>query len=200
MITNEPIEIGFQIMETKEEAEKILLENGFINIFKTAHTRDIYFGKDVNFEHKTEEEIKCSLIRLRGVSLFENLQLLDKSFPEGKVFVDFKTAFSYVDRMFKEGYDVVFYTEKTDWIYEKGNCWHQLQDVKDVGLIDYVYSKDFAEIAKSKEEQFEMLKKHITDLGLHLKYDLGIDKLRTLYYKQIKFSKDQTGAYAYQKK
>ena len=193
------IEVGFKIKGTKEEAEKILLAQGFINKFKTAHTRDIYFGKDINFENKTEEEVKRSLIRLRGVSLFENLQLLDKSFPEGKVYVDFKTAFSYVDRMFKEGYDVIFDTEKTDWIYEKGKCWHQLQDIKDVGLLDYVYNAENADMNYSENEQFEILKEHMKDLGLHLEYDLGVDKLRTLYYKELKFSKNQTGEYNYQK-
>ena len=49
------VEVGFKIKEDKLQAEKILLENGFVNTFKTAHTRDIYFGKDVNFENKTEE-------------------------------------------------------------------------------------------------------------------------------------------------
>ena len=61
------VEVGFKIKEDKLQAEKILLENGFVNTFKTAHTRDIYFGKNVNFENKTEEEIKRSLIRCRGV-------------------------------------------------------------------------------------------------------------------------------------
>ena len=47
------VEAGFKIKETKEEAEKILLENGFVNTFKTAHTRDIYFGKNVDFNNKS---------------------------------------------------------------------------------------------------------------------------------------------------
>ena len=36
------VEAGFKIKEDKQEAEKILIENGFVNTFKTAHTRDIY--------------------------------------------------------------------------------------------------------------------------------------------------------------
>lgn len=39
------VEAGFKVRESKEEAEKILLDNGFVNTFKTAHTRDVYFGK-----------------------------------------------------------------------------------------------------------------------------------------------------------
>lgn len=35
------VEAGFKVKESKEEAEKILLENGFVNTFKTAKTREI---------------------------------------------------------------------------------------------------------------------------------------------------------------
>lgn len=194
------VEAGFKILETKEEAEKILLANGFINTFKTAHTRDIYFGKDIDFTGKNEEEIKNSLVRCRGCSLFENLQLLDSSLPIGKVKVDFKTAFSYFKRMFDEGFDVVFDTEKTDWIYKKGNCYHQLQDIQEIGLVDYVYNEEIFGKGYNEDKQFEMLKNQMKDLGFHLEYELGIDKLRSLYYKELKFSKNQAGFYKYQKK
>lgn len=192
------IEVGFKIIQTKEEAEKILLKNGFTNTFKTAHTRDIYFGKNIDFSNKTEAEIKRSLIRCRGVSLFENLQLLDKSFPSGKVNVDFKTAVSYFNKMFNEGYDVVFDTEKTDWIYEKDRICHQLQDIKDIGLLDYVYV-NFQNKNLSEDEMFTILKQHMKDLGLSLECELGVDKLKSLYCKELKFSKSQYSIYDYQK-
>ena len=135
---------------------------------------------------------------MQGCSLFENLQLLDKSFPEGKINVDFKTAFSYFDKLFKAGFDVIFDTEKTDWIYQKGNCWHQLQEIKDIGLVDYVYDRDLFNKGLSEDEQFEILKQQMYDLGFHLEYELGIDKLRSLYSKQLQFSKNQIGKYNYQ--
>ena len=194
------VEAGFKIKETKEEAEKILLDNGFVNTFKTAHTRDIYFGKNVDFNNKSEEEIKCSLIRCRGVSLFENLHFLDSSLPEGKTQVDFKTAVSYFNRLFDEGYDVVFDTEKTDWVYRKGDCWHQLQDIQGIGLVDYVYNKEIFGKGYSEQEQFDLLKQQMKDLGFTLEYEYGIDKLRTLYFKELKFSTNQIGLYQYQKK
>lgn len=194
------VEAGFKIKESKEEAENILLKNGFVNTFKTAHTRDIYFGKDVDFTNKSEEEIKQSMVRCRGVSLFENLELLDKSLPKGKVNVDFKTAVSYFNKMFAEGYDVVFDTEKTDWIYRKGDCWHQLQDIKGIGLVDYVYNKEIFGKGYSEQEQFDLLKKQMKDLGFTLEYEQGVDKLRTLYFKEMKFSNNQIGLYKYQVK
>ena len=121
-----------------------------------------------------------------------------KDLLEGKINVDFKTAFSYFDKLFKAGFDVIFDTEKTDWIYQKGNCWHQLQEIKDIGLVDYVYDRDLSSKGLSEDEQFEVLKQQMYDLGFHLEYELGIDKLRSLYSKQLKFSKNQIGKYNYQ--
>ena len=101
--------------------------------------------------------------------------------------------------MFKEGYDVVFDTEKTDWIYKKGKCYHQLQEIKDIGLIDYVYNEEIFGLGLNENQQFEILKKQMIDLGFHLEYELGVDKLRSLYSKELKFSKNQIGKYNYQK-
>lgn len=194
------VEAGFKVKESKEEAEKILLENGFVNTFKTAKTRDVYFGKNVDFCGKSEEEIKRSLVRLRGFETFENLQLLDKEFSEGKNKVDFKKAFEICGRLFANGFDVVFDTEKTDWIYKKGRCWHQLQDIKDIGLVDYVYNEEIFNKGYSEDEQFELLRQQMKDLGFTLEYELGIDKLRSLYFDEIKFSTNQIGKYNYQDK
>jgi len=194
------VEAGFKILETREEAEKILLENGFINTFKTSCTRDLYFGKNVNFEGMSEEEIKQSMVRCRGNSLFENLQLLDPTLPSGKVKVDYKTAKKYIKKLLKSGFELVFDTEKSDWIYRKGDCWHQLQDIKDIGLVDYVYNEEIFGKGLSEDEQFALLLKQMKELGFHLEYDLGIDKLRSLYSGTLKFSTNQIGLYQYQKK
>ncbi len=51
------IEVGFKLLQSKKEVEKILLENGFVNTFKT-HTRDVYFGKNFCIEDKSEEQVK----------------------------------------------------------------------------------------------------------------------------------------------
>lgn len=185
------VEAGFKIKESKEEAEKILLANGFVNTWKTAKTRDVYFGKETDFRGKTEEEIKRRLVRCRGFETFENLQLLDSSFAEGKHKVDFKTALEICNRLLASGFDIVFDTEKTDWIYKKGRCWHQLQDIKDIGLVDYVYNEEIFDKGYSEEEQFELLRQQMKALGFTLEYELGIDKLRSLYSGEIKLSTNQ---------
>lgn len=192
------VEAGFKIRERKEEAEKILLDNGFVNTFKTAHTRDIYLGKDIKFDGKSEEEIKRSMVRLRGFETFENLQLLGEEYPEGKYKADFKTALDICNKLLANGFEVIIDTEKTDWVYKKGRCWHQLQEIKGIGLVDYVYNEEIFDKGYSEEKQFDLLHTQMTDLGFHLEYDLGIDKLRTLLSGQIQFSTNQIGKYKYQ--
>lgn len=194
------VEAGFKVKESKEEAEKILLDNGFINTFKTAHTRDVYFGKDIEIEGKSEEEIKRSMVRLRGFETFENLQLLGEKYPEGKYKADFKTALDICNKLLANGFEVIIDTEKTDWVYKKGRCWHQLQEIKNIGLVDYVYNEEIFDKGYSEQQQFDLLHQQMTDLGFHLEYDLGIDKLRTLLSSQIQFSTNQIGKYNYQEK
>ncbi len=194
------VEAGFKIKESKEEAEKILLDNGFVNTFKTAHTRDVYFGKDIEIEGKSEEEIKRSMVRLRGFETFENLQLLGDEYPEGKYKADFKTALDICNKLLANGFEVIIDTEKTDWVYKKGRCWHQLQEIKNIGLVDYVYNEEIFDKGNSEQQQFDLLHTQMTDLGFHLEYDLGIDKLRTLLSGQIQFSTNQIGKYNYQEK
>ncbi len=189
------IEIGFKIVENKNIAEKILLKNGFTNLFKTV-TRDIYFGKNDNFDEMDETQIKTSLIRCRNLKSLENLKVFDKSLPD-KIKLDKETKKEWLVRLKNAGYKVVFDTKKTDWVYQKGNIDHQLQDIKHIGLLDYVYAKfdeDYTE-----EEMFDILTKHMQDLGLHLEYELGVDKLRSLHAKKLQFSKNQIGLYDYQK-
>lgn len=192
------VEAGFKILEDKLSAEKILLAHGFVNTYKT-HTRDIYFGKDTNFENKDEAQIKRCLVRCRNFEGFENLKLLDRNLPD-KIKVDFKTLLQYFDQLFSEGFKVVFDTQKSDWIYKKGNCWHQFQEIKDIGLVDYVYNEEVFGKGLSEDEQFEILKNQMLELGFHLEYDLGIDKLRSLYSHKLMFSKNQIGKYEYQEK
>lgn len=194
------VEAGFKVKESKEEAEKILLDNGFVNTFKTAHTRDVYFGKNLEYEGKSEEAIKRSMVRLRGFETFENLQLLGNEYPEGKYKADFKTALNICNLLLKNGFDVIIDTEKTDWVYKKGRCWHQLQEIKNIGLVDYVYNEEIFDKGYSEKEQFDLLHTQMTDLGFHLEYNLGIDKLRTLLTGQMQFSTNQIGKYNYQEK
>lgn len=194
------VEAGFKIKQTKEDAERILLNNGFENTFKTKCTHDIYFGKDVDLHNKSEEQIKQSLIRCRNFETFENLQLFNAQISEGKIKVDEQTAKEICNTLLNSGYKIIFDTEKSDWIYKKGNCWHQLQEIKNIGLVDYVYNEEIFDKGYCENEQFELLKKQMQELGFTLEYQYGIDKLRSLYSGKIEFSINQIGLYKYQEK
>jgi hypothetical protein len=73
-----------------------------------------------------------------------------------------------------------------------------LQDIKHIGLVDYVYNTEIFGKGFSEQQQFDLLKKHMKELGLNLEYEYGIDKLRTLYTQELQFSTNQIGKYEYQ--
>lgn len=212
------VEAGFPIKGTREDAEQRLLAAGFVSSFKTERTVDIYFGKNIVFNpRQSEEDLKRSMVRCRGMGIsdipfdidkcdeivrvtFENLQLLNHEYKVGKHRVDYTTAVDICSALLEDGFEIVFETEKTDWIYKKGNCWHQIQDIKGIGLVDYVYNEDIFNKGYSEAEQFELLQQQMIDLGFTLKYPDrgGIDKLRTLLSGKMQFSTNQIGCYGYQ--
>ncbi len=66
----------------------------------------------------------------------------------------------------------------------------QLQYIKDIGLLLYYDNPDLYEL--SLEEQRKKLIDELNNYGFDFKYsDLGLDKLRTLYYKKEMYSKNQ---------
>ena len=189
------VEVGFKIKQSKEEAEKILLKNGFIKFWEVEKTHDIYFGKNINFENKKEEEIKQSLIRVRNFETFENLNLIKNLECENVLKLNKKDASKMVNKILENGFKIIFDTQKSDTVFYKGKCWHQLQNIKDIGLLDYVYDEELFNKNYSEKEQFDILKSQMISLGFELEFELGIDKLRTLYFKELKFSINQNGKY-----
>ena len=68
----------------------------------------------------------------------------------------------------------------------------QLQDIKNVGLLVYYDNPNY--YGYSLEEQRKMLFKELNSYGFSFKEtDLGLDKLRTLYYGKEMYSKNQNG-------
>lgn len=190
------IEVGFKINQSLEQAEKLLIDNGFECTYKTI-THDVYFGKNINFDSFDETQIKRSLIRCRNFTSLENLKILDETLPD-KIKVDFASLVKYLQLFLEHGYEVIFDTKKTDWIYKKGECYHQLQNIEKIGLLDYVYNREIFDKGLSEDEQFNELSKQMEELGFTLQYPLGVDKLRSLYRGKLMFSKNQIGKYDYQ--
>ena len=68
----------------------------------------------------------------------------------------------------------------------------QLQNIKDVGLLVYYDNPDYYN--EPLDEQRKLLFNELNSYGFDFKEtDLGLDKLRTLYYKKEMFSKNQNG-------
>ena len=68
----------------------------------------------------------------------------------------------------------------------------QLQDIENIGLLLYYDNPDYYEL--SLDEQRNALIDELNSYGFDFSYDiLGLDKLRTLYYKKEMYSKNQNG-------
>ena len=68
----------------------------------------------------------------------------------------------------------------------------QLQKIDDVGLLVYYDNKDYYRFDLDKQRK--LLIDELNLYGFDFSYDvLGLDKLRTLYYKKEMYSKNQNG-------
>ena len=86
----------------------------------------------------------------------------------------------------------MFDTIKFDhqWYKEGMTTRVQLQETKDVGLLVFLDNKEYYKY--DLEEQRKKLIDELNSYGFSFKYDdLGLDKLRTLYYRKEKYSKNQ---------
>ena len=93
-----------------------------------------------------------------------------------------------------DGYVKVFDTIKFDFQYCHSSMKSrvQLQNIKDVGLLVYYDNPDYYN--EPLDEQRKLLFNELNSYGFDFKEtDLGLDKLRTLYYKKEMFSKNQNG-------
>ncbi len=188
------VEVGFKIKNSLEESRKILIDNGFENIFNT-QTHDLYFSNKKPNKNMTEQEIKFSCVRFRhtkGKCRFENFKLFDKTKDDkfeclldeaGEIFIKLKSA----------GFNKVFDTYKSDNIFRKGTLCCQLQDINGIGLLNYIFDEDVFHL--SQKEQFEYLTKQMLDMGFILEYEKGVDKFRSFINGKLMFSKNQNGDY-----
>lgn len=68
----------------------------------------------------------------------------------------------------------------------------QIQQIENIGLLVYYDNKNYYKY--DLEQQRKMLIKELNSYGFNFENDvLGLDKLRTLYYKKEMYSKNQNG-------
>ena len=186
------VEVGIKLDKDFEYYDNLLKNNGLVNDFKVT-THDIYYT-DKNLDGLSENEMKNACIRLRSGNnsnykiqnnLIDNLDLKEVSSAE---LDDFE------NRLDKLGYKKVFDTTKKDFHYYKEGMSSkvQLQQIEDIGLLVYYDNKDYYEF--DLETQRKKLINELNSYGFNFNYDiLGLDKLRTLYYKKEMYSKNQNG-------
>ena len=188
------VEVGFKLNNTLDYYDKLLKMNGLVNDFNVV-THDIYYtNKDLN--NLSENEMKNACIRLRSCNnekykiqnnLISELNIKEIDQAELK---EFETQLSHF------GYRKVFDTTKKDHHYYKDgmNSKIQLQEIDNIGLLVYYDNSNYYEY--DLDTQRKKLIDELNSYGFNFNYDeLGLDKLRTLYYGKKCTSKNQNGLY-----
>ena len=200
------LEIGIKLDKNLEYYQEMLLEQGARNVYNCI-TYDIYWSNK-NFDGMSENEIKRSCVRFRYSECFGgelwNGEFFPKSgFQNYKIFDNLAEdnfgcpidAIDEFEEKFKHyGFKRVFDTKKVDYQYVIGDMKSriQLQDIEGVGLLLYYDNPDFYHLSLKKQRK--KLIDEINSYGFSIKYStLGLDKLRTLYYKKECFSLNQNG-------
>ncbi len=187
------VEVGIKLSHDLSYYDNILKNKGLYNDFNV-ETHDIYYTNK-NLDNLSENEIKNSCIRLRSCNnssfKIQNNLVDELNINE----VPIKKLTKYEKKLLKFGYRKVFDTLKYDHHYYKEgmNSKVQLQEIKDIGLLVYFDNSIYYELPV--EEQRKKLIDELISYGFgEINYNtLGLDKLRTLYYKKECYSKNQNG-------
>ena len=177
------VEVGMPLDKDLIYYHDMLISHGLTLSFACV-THDLYYTKEKSLDGLTENQMKNACIRIRrlegliGVNKYKTIS--DKEIKDEE------------KKLLKQGYHKVFDTIKFDFQYKKSdwNNYVQLQDIKDVGLLVYLDNSIFDEL--SEKEQHKKLLEELNSYGFEFKEtDLGLDKLRTLYYGKKMYSLNQ---------
>ncbi len=174
------VEVGFKLDKPLIYYHDMLVNKG-LKLDFSCITHDIYYTNK-NIDNLTENQMKNSCIRLRYCDGI-NKEIKDKTDLDEKQ-----------NELINNNYKKVFDTIKIDFQYcnEKMKSKIQLQDIKDIGLLVYYDNPDYYELPL--KEQRNKLIDELNSYGFNFQYnDLGLDKLRTLYYGKEMFSENQNG-------
>lgn len=176
----EIVEVGMKLDNSISYYHDLLIKNG-LRLDFCCITHDIYYTKE-DLNGLTENQMKNSCIRIRHVSKINGENESESDLLEKE------------QKLIDDGYEKIFDTIKFDYQYcnDTMKSKVQLQDIKDIGLLVYYDNPDY--YLYPPKEQRGLLLKELNSYGFNFKEnDLGIDKLRTLYYKKEMFSENQNG-------
>ncbi len=189
------VELGLYLDRPYLYYENILKQNGLKCVFECV-THDLYYTNNdfSNIDNMTEKELKDVCIRVRKVN-DGDYEIQNKILKEYKRKKIKSSKINKLEKEFKRyGYRKVFDTIKYDhqWYKEGMTTRVQLQETKDIGLLVFLDNKAYYEF--DLENQRRKLIDELNSYGFNFNYDtLGLDKLRTLYYRKECFSKNQNG-------
>ena len=178
------LEVGMELNNNLDYYHEMLTDNGLQLLFSCI-THDVYYAKESDFEGLSENNIKKSCERIRYVRELNAKEKKNKEYVENK---------KKEKLLIKNGYIKVFDTTKVDFQYgnETMKSRIQLQAIKGIGLLVYYDNPDYYEY--EEDEQRKMLLDELNSYGFDFKEsDLGLDKLRTLYYGKKMYSRNQNG-------
>ena len=186
------VEVGLKLNNSFDYYDNILKNKVLINDYNVT-THDIYYtNKDLN--GMSENEMKNACIRLRSCNN-EDFKVQNNLLPEIDIkIVKPKSLNKFEERLHKFGYNKVFDTIKKDHHYFKEgmNSKIQLQEIDSIGLLVYFDNSNYYDL--DLDTQRNKLIDELNLYGFDFKYDdLGLDKLRTLYYGKEMYSKNQNG-------
>lgn len=187
------VEVGILLEKNFEYYDNLLKSNGLENDFNCI-THDIYYTNQ-DLDGLSENQMKNKCIRLRNVNFKEGYQvqnIRDFEIENDILFEDELQSFE--NKLFQMNFEKVFDTCKKDHHYFKNgmNSKVQLQEIDDIGLVVYYDNSIYYDLPF--DEQRNKLIDDLNSFGFEFNYDtLGLDKLRTLYYKKEMFSKNQNG-------
>ena len=189
------VELGLYLDRPYLYYEDILKQNGLKCVFECV-THDLYYTNNdfSNIDNMTEKELKDVCIRVRKVN-DGDYEIQNKILKEYKRKKSKSSKINKLEKEFKQyGYRKVFDTIKYDhqWYKEGMTTRVQLQETKDIGLLVFLDNKAYYEF--DLESQRRKLIDELNSYGFNFNYDtLGLDKLRTLYYRKECFSNNQNG-------
>jgi hypothetical protein len=186
------VELGFLLDKDLAYYDKIITNNNCKYLGKNQMI-DMYYSKENNFDNMTELQIKNACIRLRfGIhdgmlnytGGFQNCKLDDKN--------DSKYNDELLSDIINDGFKLKFTMHKTDIHYRHNtiNGDIQFQEVDGFGLMLFYYNPDYFNL--DEETQRNKLIDDLNKFGFDFNYDsIGVDRLRSLYFGELKYSSNQ---------
>lgn len=192
------VELGFLLEKDYKYYENIIRNNNKVIYENIIETWDYYYTNK-NLDGLTENQMKESCIRQRNVK-FLNEDEIKHSLQNMKI-INKENSWYLNDELEKELLEINklgFYkfdplsTHKIDYQLRLENMKSalQFQLIDHIGLVLYYDNPDYYDL--EEKEQRKKLIDELNSYGFDFKYtDLGVDKLRTLYYGRLKFSLNQ---------